>query len=103
MQCCSAASSVLLIAPVNWLSAARVMFCPPPSPARCRLFAVFRHHGDAVGNGLLAVRDAHRLAINKDLPLPAPRPDAEQALYRLGTSGADQPGDAEDFSATQGK
>ena len=66
-------------------------------------FAVFRHHGDAVGNGLLAVRDAHRLAINKDLPLPAPRPDAEQALYRLGTSGADQPGDAEDFSATQGK
>ena len=45
-----------------------------------------------VGNGLLAVRDAHRLAINKDLPLPAPRPDAEQALYRLGTSGADEAG-----------
>ncbi|SQC09228.1 Uncharacterised protein [Klebsiella pneumoniae] len=28
MQCCSAASSRLLIAPVNWLSAARVMFLP---------------------------------------------------------------------------
>ena len=50
-----------------------------------------------MGNGLLAVRDAHRLAINKDLPLPAPRPDAEQALYRLGTSGADQPGEADDL------
>ena len=66
-------------------------------------FAVFRHHGDAVANGLLTVSDADRLAINKNLPLPAPRPDAEQALHRLGPSGADQPGDAEDFPATQGK
>ncbi len=66
-------------------------------------FAVLRHHGDALGYRLLTVANLYFLIINPDIALPAPRPDAEQALNRFGAAGADQPGDAEDLAALQGE
>ncbi len=52
-------------------------------------------------NRLLAIFDADGRAIDKDFAFPAAWPDAEQALHRFGTPCANQPGDAEDLTATQ--
>lgn len=77
IQCCSAASSVLLIAPVNWLSAAgNVRVLTTAITGTIPSFAVFRHHGDAVANGLLTVMMLTGWPSIK-ISLPAPRPDAE--------------------------
>lgn len=79
--------------------AARVVFLPTAITGTMPSFAVFRHHGDAVGCGLLAVKALHWLAINKfSLPRRGQTPNRH---CTASTSGADQPGDAED-SATQG-
>lgn len=73
IRCCSAASSRLLIAPVNWLSAARVMFLPTAITGTIPSFlGLPALYGDAVANGLLTDSDADRLAINEDLPCQRP-------------------------------
>ncbi len=55
-----------------------------------------RNRGAAVG-------DADLLTIDPDVALPAARPDTKQTLHRFGSARAHQPGDAEDFTASQRK
>jgi hypothetical protein len=87
----------------NWSSAASVMFLPTamtgtmpsffglPAPWRCR--------GQSPAGSCRFSPAGHQYKSC----LPAPRPDAKQALYGFGAPGADQPGDAEDFAAVQRK
>ena len=56
-----------------------------------------------MGNRLLAVVDFHRLTVDINRALPAPRPHAKQALYGFGAPGTDEASNPKNFTAVKGK
>ena len=64
-------------------------------------FAIFRDHADALRHGGTRGVDLDRFAVQPEFGMGLAGVAAENGHGQFGTSGADQPGDAEDFAFAQ--